>query len=36
MTAIEIFGAEEAAMPIQVAERIAASLQLGYFGEIRT
>lgn len=36
MTAIAVFGAEEAAMPIQVAERIAASLQLGYFGEIRT
>lgn len=29
-TAIEIFGVEDAAVPLQVAERIAASLQLGY------
>ncbi|MES2757650.1 MAG: group III truncated hemoglobin [Pseudomonadota bacterium] len=35
MTAIEVFGIGEAAAPIQVAERIASSLQLGFFGEIR-
>jgi hemoglobin len=34
MTAIEVFGIEEAEIPIQVAERIASSLQLGFFGEI--
>jgi truncated hemoglobin YjbI len=34
MTAIEVFGIEEAAAPIEVAERIASSLQLGFFGEI--
>ena len=33
-TAIGIFGPDEAKVPIQVAERIAASIQLGYFGEI--
>jgi hemoglobin len=34
ITAIEVFGVGEADIPMQVAERIAASLQLGYFGEI--
>jgi hemoglobin len=34
MTAIEVFGIEESAAAIQVAERIAGSLQLGFFGEI--
>lgn len=34
MTAIEVFGIDDAKVPIQVAERIAGSLQLGYFGEI--
>ena len=34
LTAIDVFGIEEAAAPITVAERIAASLQLGYFGEV--
>lgn len=33
LTAIEIFGVEDAKAPLQVAERIATSLQLGYFGE---
>jgi hemoglobin len=36
LTAIEVFGAGDATPAIQVAERIAASLQLGFFGEIRT
>jgi len=31
-TAVEIFGADEAPVAIEVAERIAGSLQLGYFG----
>jgi truncated hemoglobin YjbI len=35
MTAIEVFGAEDAQEAMLVAERIAASLQLGFFGEIR-
>jgi hemoglobin len=35
LTAIEVFGIDDAKVPIQVAERIAASLQLGYFGEIQ-
>ncbi len=35
MTAIEVFGIEESAAAIQVAERIAGSLQLGFFGEIQ-
>lgn len=34
LTAIEVFGIDDAKVPIQVAERIAASLQLGYFGEV--
>lgn len=34
MTAIEVFGIDDAAAPILVAERIAGSLQLGFFGEI--
>ncbi|MFC0131370.1 hypothetical protein CR105_03210 [Massilia eurypsychrophila] len=34
MTAIEVFGIEQSAAAIQVAERIAGSLQLGFFGEI--
>lgn len=34
LTAIEVFGIDEAGIPIQVAERIASSLQLGFFGEI--
>jgi len=33
LTAIEIFGVEDAKAPLRVAERIATSLQLGYFGE---
>jgi len=35
MTAIDVFGIDDAMVPIQVAERIAGSLQLGYFGEIQ-
>ena len=35
MTAIEVFGVDDGQIPIQVAERIASSLQLGYFGEIQ-
>lgn len=35
LTAIEVFGIDDAKVPIQVAERIAGSLQLGYFGEIQ-
>jgi truncated hemoglobin YjbI len=35
MTAVEVFGTEGAAEPIQVAQRIASSLQLGFFGDIR-
>ncbi|MBQ5942067.1 group III truncated hemoglobin, partial [Massilia sp. AB1] len=34
LTAIEVFGAEDAKEAILVAERIASSLQLGFFGEI--
>jgi len=34
LTAIEVFGEDDASVPIQTAERIAASLQLGYFGEV--
>ena len=34
LTAIEIFGIDDAKVPIQVAERIAGSFQLGYFGEV--
>jgi hemoglobin len=33
MTAVEVFGIADADVPIQVAERVAASLQLGYYGE---
>lgn len=33
-TSIEVFGTEGAQASTQVAERIAASLQLGYFGEV--
>jgi len=33
MTAIEIFGVKDADVALQVAERIAASLQLGYSAE---
>ncbi|MET0856141.1 MAG: group III truncated hemoglobin [Telluria sp.] len=35
MTAIDVFGIDEAGTPIKVAERIAGSLQLGFFGEIQ-
>lgn len=35
LTAIEVFGAEDAQEAMLVAERIASSLQLGFFGEIR-
>jgi hemoglobin len=35
MTAIEVFGVDGAAPAIVVAERIASSLQLGFFSEIR-
>ena len=34
LTAIEVFGIDDAKVPIQLAERIAASLQLGFFGEV--
>lgn len=36
MTAIEVFGSEDAKIPILMAERIAASLHLGYFGKALT
>ena len=36
MTAIEVFGADHADEAILVANRIAGSLQLGFFGEIHT
>lgn len=36
LTAVEVFGIEQAASAIAVAERIAMSLQLGFFGEIVT
>jgi hemoglobin len=35
MTAIEVFGPEHAAPAIVVANRIASSLQLGFFGDIQ-
>jgi hemoglobin len=35
MTAIEVFGPEHAGAAILVANRIASSLQLGFFGEIQ-
>ena len=35
LTTIEVFGAEDAKDAMLVAERIASSLQLGFFGEIR-
>jgi hemoglobin len=35
MTAFEVFGTDGAAPAILVAERIASSLQLGFFSEIR-
>lgn len=35
MTAIEVFGLESAAPAIVVANRIASSLQLGFFGDIQ-
>jgi truncated hemoglobin YjbI len=35
MTAIETFGVEEAGAAILVANRIASSLQLGFFGDIQ-
>jgi len=35
MTAIEVFGAEHADEAILVANRIASSLQLGFFGDIQ-
>jgi hemoglobin len=35
ITAIDVFGTEAATEPIEVAQRIASSLQLGFFGEIR-
>jgi hemoglobin len=34
LTSIEVFGVEGANASLQVAERIAGSLQLGYFGEV--
>lgn len=33
LTAVDVFGLEDANPAIEVAERIATSLQLGYFGE---
>jgi hemoglobin len=35
MTSIEIFGAEAAQPVLTVAQRIASSLQLGFFGEVK-
>ena len=35
MTAIEVFGTEDCAEAVVVANRIASSLQLGFFGEIQ-
>jgi hemoglobin len=35
MTAIEVFGTEDSAEAVVVANRIASSLQLGFFGDIR-
>ncbi|MGO4474795.1 group III truncated hemoglobin [Massilia sp. 2TAF26] len=35
MTAIEVFGTEDSAEAVVVANRIASSLQLGFFGEIQ-
>jgi hypothetical protein len=35
MTAIEVFGVEHADPAIVVANRIASSLQLGFFGDIQ-
>jgi len=35
MTAIEVFGTEDSAAAVVVANRIASSLQLGFFGEIQ-
>jgi len=35
LTAIEVFGADGAAPALEVAQRIASSLQLGFFGDIR-
>lgn len=35
LTTVEVFGADDAKEAILVAERIASSLQLGFFGEIR-
>lgn len=35
LTAVEVFGADGAADAITVAQRIASSLQLGFFGDIR-
>ncbi len=35
MTAIEVFGSEDSAGAVVVANRIASSLQLGFFGEIQ-
>ena len=34
-TAIEVFGNEDAKEPVQAAERIAASLQFGFFGSVK-
>jgi hemoglobin len=35
LTAIEVFGVDGAGPALEVAQRIAGSLQLGFFGEIR-
>ena len=35
LTAIDVFGIDGAAEPLAVAQRIASSLQLGFFGDIR-
>ena len=36
MTAVEIFGVEEAAIAMRVAGRMAAGIQMGYFAETRS
>lgn len=35
MTAVEVFGVDGATEALEVAQRIASSLQLGFFGDIR-
>lgn len=35
VTAVEMFGPEDARIPVRVAERMAAGIQVGYFSETR-